>query len=700
MKFAFLVHPITAETRKLSNFDPNGQARRSWGHDLRNYCIQMHRGAIDVYRRAGRMPDDEVRVIDELTGLVTAQGIRSEGRLYEIPLEASEILASPSAAMAYCEEAIDQAACWGARIAGLGSLTGIIGGQGTYLAERSHIPVTTGDSLEVFAAIENLYQVCREIEIDLAAESVAVVGIPSGIASAAARILLPKCKRLKLVAMQASARAKRTAVEMGAELAPDLESALRDCRIVVAASSSGDTIDQRLLRPGAVVIDVAVPTDVRGDCCLREDTLIFSGGLTRIPKTMALDSSFLWFHHGMVPSCLAETMILALEERAECFSLGRSLGDEAIAEIGRLAKWHGFDFSRLFSFGLPIDEAALVRYRKAVARGKLVSSECVAIDLTSTNGAAEAANAPTRSTKDATKPPQIEELASRAEMLHARHIDPLLVAINARSKSTKTFIRGEGAYLWDDEQKPYLDFYAGGGSLNLGHNHPAVAAAIKQTLRDAAPGFVADAVNPLTTALAERLIALAPKNLEMVSFVNSGSEAVENALKLAMLATGRERVLHLNGACHGKSLGALAVSGERNQRRRLGLDFADARGVPAEDLVQLERELASRDYAALVLETIGVEAGMRSVSEKYLQAARDLCDKHGTLLVVDEAQTGLGRLGAMLSSERLGVLPDLVTLAKSLGGGMVPLGAILVSRDLWKRAYGTIHTNHLCHSTL
>ncbi len=725
MKFAFLVHPITEETRTLSDFDPTGEARRSWGHDLRDYCVKMHRGVVDAERRAESRSSDEVRVIDELTGLVSEQGVEARGRLYEIPMDAFEILKDTAKAMEYIETAVDQAACWGARIAGLGSLTGIVGGQGVYLSEHAHIPVTTGDSLEVFGALRNLDHICEEVEIDLAEETVAVVGVPSGIASAAARILTHRAGRLIVVSQRPSSRVRKLAEEVGAELSYDIADALSQARVVFAATSTGDCIDQKMLLPGSVVIDVAVPTDVRGDQMERDDTLILSGGLTRVPRTMALDSNFLWFHHGMVPSCLAETMTLALEDRAECFSLGRNLDENAIQEIGRLAVEHGFDFNRMFSFGLPLEDAALVRYRKAVARGRgmiqrpkhLLSPSA----QTTTNSIPNAGlpcepiisgesmvmaefiepdTLPNTSPAPSPEAGQTEQLGHRAAKLHARYVDPLLIAMGAKSNTTKTFVRGEGNYVWDSEGEQYLDFVAGNGSLNLGHNHPAVVTSLQQTLADAAPGYTSGAVNPLAAALAERLVTLAPRGLEMAQFANSGSEAVEAALKLAILATGRAGLLHLEDSCHGKSLGALMVSGTPDTRRRLGIEASNCRSLIPEDLDDLKRRLSTRRYAALIVEPIRLAADLQAVSAEYLQAASRLCREHGTLLIVDESQTGLGRTGKMFAVDGLDVEPDVLVLSKSLGGGLVPMGAVLCQRQSWTAAYGTVHTSPLADSTL
>ena len=256
----------------------------------------------------------------------------------------------------------------GAKVIGLGSMTGVVGGQGTYLAQRSPVPVTTGNSLTVFAAIENVHHAAAELEIDLRHETVAVVGVPGSIATACAKLLAPHCGHLILVGRRPSDRASALARELGASLEFDIPTAVARAKIVVSATSAGHCIEQAMLKPWSVVVDVAIPTDICESHATRDDVLVLSGGLTQIPDCMPRTSKFLWFHHGMIPSCLAETMVLALEERPESFSLGRSLDVDKINEIGGIAKSHGFDFSRFFSFGLPLDDSALIRFRKANSR--------------------------------------------------------------------------------------------------------------------------------------------------------------------------------------------------------------------------------------------------------------------------------------------------------------------------------------------
>ena len=657
------------------DLDPYGTLRAHWGVDALGVCAALHQSVAESRLRQADGELQGPRVVDELRNLVSPLGGTAEGRLIEIPMDAAAILEDPDRALGFMEQAVEMAVEWGAGVVGLGSMTGIVGGRGTHLAERCPIAVTTGNSLTVYTALQNLYHAVQEFDIDLKLETVAVVGIPGSIATAVAALIAPQCGELLLVGRQASGPARKLADDLGADLVLDVAEAAERAGVIISATSTGNCIDQEWLLPGSLVIDVGVPTDVRGTAAKRADVLVLTGGLVRVPRSMPLDSKLLWFQHGMVPSCLGETLVLALEDRAESFSLGRSLDLDAVQEIGGLARSHGFDFSEMYTFGHPLDESGLVRYRKARSRHAR------------------------RSIHPAPPPPDTQDLAVRAAQLHARHINPVMMAIGGSRGMIKTFVRGEDVHLFDDQGNRFLDFVAGFGSVNLGHNHPAIVGAVAAALGQQAPGFAQSAVNPYSAALAEKLVALAPPNLEMVFFANSGSETIEAALKLARIATGREGLLHCEGSYHGKSMGALSLAGNASYRRPFGPLVPGCESVPFGDVVGLERALACRKFAAFIVEPIQAEGGMQVPPAGYLREARRLCDRAGTLLIVDEVQTGMGRTGTLFACEREGVNPDMLTLAKSLGGGLMPIGAMLASRDIWSKGYGTVQTFALHTST-
>ena len=294
--------------------------------------------------------------------------------------------------------------------------------------------------------------------------------------------------------------------------------------------------------------------------------------------------------------------------------------------------------------------------------------------------------------------PSPTELASKAEERHSEHINPVLTALGGRGGFARPFVRGEGCWLWDAEGNRILDFIAGFGSLNLGHNHPAVTRAIVDALANKAPGFCQTSVNPYAAMLAEKLVELAPANLEMAFFSNSGAEAIEAALKLARAATMRVGLLSCENSYHGKSLGALSVTAKPSYQRPFAPLLPECRAVPFGDLDSLEQRLRTREFAAFIVEPIQGEGGMIVPPAEYLRGAQAICRRTETLLIVDEVQTGLGRTGHMFAVDGLGIEPDVMTLAKSLGGGTMPIGATLMRPELWHKAYGSLE-NFALHSS-
>ena len=576
LKFAFLIHPISEGTSSLIDLQLSQQLCKAWGQDSLLFCAQYHKAVHAAQQRGPLEP--AVRVVDNLDGLISERGAESDGRIYEIPMHPLEFLEYPQRAVALMREAISDAADWGAQLVGLGGLTAIVGSHGAELDAATDIGVTTGNSLTTYAALQAVYNVCDELELDLSQESVAVIGIPGSIATVTAKLLADKVGKLLLVARSSSSRARKLAEGLDGELLLDIPTSLKKARIVVTATSSGGCIHQHDLQPGTVVINVAVPTDVVGAEAERNDSLILSGGQTYIPHTFSRESVFLWFNHGMIPSCLAETVVLALDNRAESYSLGRNLDPEKVLEIGHCAEAHGFDFSILRSFGLPLDETLLVNVRKAIHRHRL-RPEYLA-QKHQRNG-----HLTTDSECQSSDP---LDLAQTARERYARHINPVLTELTASTDFAKTFVRGEGAYLHDKDGNKYLDFVSGFGAVNLGHNHPQVVAALQVALEHQAPGFAQASVNPYAAALADRLATLAPAGLDMSFFTNSGTESVEAALKLARIATGRQRFLYCHGSYHGKSLGSLSVTGNRSYQQPFQPLLSDCKPIPFGNVEALE----------------------------------------------------------------------------------------------------------------
>ena len=352
---------------------------------------------------------------------------------------------------------------------------------------------------------------------------------------------------------------------------------------------------------------------------------------------------------------------------------------------------HGYDFDALVR---PRNRRVGVgQYRKAAHRRRRQTMHRYR------NGRTNGAPIRNGKSSDDAAPPKADALGQRAAQLYERYINPVLIALSSKGGFAKTFVRGEGNFLWDTAGRRYLDLVAGFGSLNLGHNHPHVVAGIQAALSQQAPGFVQSAVNPWAAALAEKLVAVAPPNLEMVYFANSGTEAVEAALKLARIVTGRPGLLHCERSYHGKSLGTLSVTGTPHYQKPFGPLLPHCEAVRFGDCEALERALSQRRFAAFIVEPIQAEGGMLMPPAGYLQRAQQLCHETDTLFIVDEVQTGMGRTGEMFAIDHEGLLPDAMSVAKSLGGGLMPIGAMLCRRDLWLQAYGSIETFALHTST-
>ena len=238
----------------------------------------------------------------------------------------------------------------------------------------------------------------------------------------------------------------------------------------------------------------------------------------------------------------------------------------------------------------------------------------------------------------------------------------------------RVLTRGEGSYVWDADGNRYLDLLGGIAVTALGHAHPGWVQAIASQAATLAQASNFFATEP-QIALAERLLQLsdAPAG-SRVFLTNSGTEAMEAVFKMAR-KTGRTRIVALEGSFHGRSMGALALTGKESIRAPLEPLPAGVQFVPRGDLEAL-RATAGDDLAAIVLEPIQGESGVHPLSTEYLQLARDLCTEHGALLAFDEVQTGVARTGAWFAHQLHGVVPDVMALAKGLGGG-VPIGAVV-----------------------
>ncbi len=242
------------------------------------------------------------------------------------------------------------------------------------------------------------------------------------------------------------------------------------------------------------------------------------------------------------------------------------------------------------------------------------------------------------------------------------------------SKRPIAIVRGQGARLWDSAGNEYIDCVGGQGAGNLGHANPAVA----QAIADQAATLIACPemfYNDKRAALLETLTAIAPAGLTRAFLCNSGAEANEAAFKFARVQTGRRPIIAFMRGFHGRTMGALSATWEKKYREPFEPLVPDFTHLAYNDLPALEAAVTDQT-AAVVLEVIQGEGGVRPGTAEFLLGAQKLCRQHGALLIVDEVQTGFGRTGAMFASEHYGLQPDLLCLAKSIAGGL-PMGAVL-----------------------
>jgi len=293
----------------------------------------------------------------------------------------------------------------------------------------------------------------------------------------------------------------------------------------------------------------------------------------------------------------------------------------------------------------------------------------------------------------------IEERLGDHIELHKAHVNPALARVLQIIGYDVAYTRGEGAYLYDRSGSRYLDFLGGYGVYQLGRSHPELKRVLCDLLAEDRPNLIQMDCPLLAGLLAERLTQRAREGypgLEAVFFTNSGAESVEAALKFSRAATKRERFVYLDHAFHGLTLGALSVNGSEHFRHGFGPLLA-ATPVPVDDLDILERELAKRDVAAFIAEPIQGK-GVYLPSAEFLPEAQRLCRKHGTVFIVDEVQTGLGRTGRFFGGEHWGLDPDVVTISKALSGGFIPVGAVLLRRELHSKTFSglercVVHSN-------
>lgn len=292
-----------------------------------------------------------------------------------------------------------------------------------------------------------------------------------------------------------------------------------------------------------------------------------------------------------------------------------------------------------------------------------------------------------------------------ATALYSKNVNPQWVRLLDLLEMNVVYEHCVGSELFTRDGRRVLDFLSGYCVHNVGHNNPTVIAAIRHELDRCGPAMIQTHVAERAGELGERLCHSAGGRLTKVFFGSSGSEAVEAAIKFARAHTRRAGLLYANGAFHGLTCGALSLMGDPFWREGFGPLLPHTESVPFDDVDAVEQKLASKTFAAFVVEPIQAEAGIRLPAQEYFRAVHAICRRYGTLLVLDEVQTGMYRTGPFLAAQHFAVNPDMVILAKAMSGGLVPVSAVLMTEAIYDSVYGSlrraiIHTSTFSENSL
>jgi ornithine--oxo-acid transaminase len=277
------------------------------------------------------------------------------------------------------------------------------------------------------------------------------------------------------------------------------------------------------------------------------------------------------------------------------------------------------------------------------------------------------------------------------ESLYSRHVNPQWAKLLNVLELSVRYERCAGAELFTGQGRRILDFLSGYCVHNVGHNHADVLFAVMDELQKCSAVMLQSHVPELAGELAQRLCHRAGGRLSKVFFANSGSEGIEAAIKFARAHSGRASLLYVDRAFHGLTCGALSLMNGEYWRDGFGPLLPNTDAVPFGDVKSLEQKLATRRYAAFFLEPLQSEGGIRISDHEYLATAQALCRQYGSLLVLDEVQTGMYRTGPFLAAHHFGVDPDIVVLAKALSGGLIPVSATLMSDAVYRSVYSSMN---------
>ena len=280
----------------------------------------------------------------------------------------------------------------------------------------------------------------------------------------------------------------------------------------------------------------------------------------------------------------------------------------------------------------------------------------------------------------------LKDRAGQNFTLHEEHLNTQMVRVLKAIGYDRVYNKGKGPYLYDNQGNEYLDLLSGFGVYALGRNHPTVVQALQDVLTSELPDMVQMDVSLLSGLLAEAILKRCPDKLTKMFFCNSGTEAVEAAIKFARYTTQRDKIVYCDHGYHGLTIGALSLNGENVFREGFGPLLPGCLSVPFNDLTALEEALRNRDVAAFIVEPIQGK-GVNMPTDEYLPEAAKLCAKYGTLFVADEIQTGIGRTGKFWAVEHWGVEPDMICMAKALSGGFIPVGGVAMTSQVMEAVF-------------
>ncbi|MFC1546143.1 aminotransferase class III-fold pyridoxal phosphate-dependent enzyme [bacterium] len=655
MKFGFIAHPTSIPLKRhvklidfldrITNEQDIGYSKEQWEH--KNLVPFLN-----------------------IDSVVSQTGASCSGIVHYMPLTAEEMLAIGKKMPARVIKGIESLQNKGAEIVGLGGFTGIIGKRGLNIKENSQIPVTTGNSLTAYSAYMVTVKILKKLNLSPEQTSIAIIGYPGSICLVIAKLLLKLGCPLTLIHRTSEKNANKNLEYINKKhhsqikLSSDIQDAYKNNKIFISATSSGSIIDTKKLLPGSIVIDVALPRDVIKLNKFRNDILLLDGGLVSASNKVKFGSETLNMSpKKFINGCLSETIVLALENISECFSIGRELDEQKVLKIGELAEKHGFSPFPLASYGNKVDMSIFSELKHVHSKK------------------------PKKFSLTNIKEESFNEITYNR---FKKHINPFLAEFYKLNHIDHVFTKAYKCCLTDNSGNEYLDMTAGYGCLNLGHNHPKIIKRIKEFLDNSFPNFNQYVSIPVhTSLLAEKLCTTMPGNLERVFFSNSGAEAVEAALKLIRAGTDKKTILYADNSFHGKTMGALSITGREKHRKAFTPLLPGVKSVPFDDIDSIKNEINNGDVSAVILEPIQGEGGVIIPKHGYLKEVEQLCKNTDTLLVLDEIQTGFGRTGKMFAYVWENIEPDVVILAKSLSGGLIPIGATLCTQKVWDKAYGT-----------